>query len=137
MLISHLLKASIVLLLLPRATNALFSDFFLELLCNVPIIRLLLNCEDEVNDPLGLKPTIYSNPYDGRVFSLEYNGTKATLFGSAAKEIDVPLSMLTERYALYALHHAKVSRRNCVALTKPYTPYFKQCRRHQNHVHFS
>lgn len=107
MRIASVLKAFIVLLL-PRAANALFFGFFLELLCNIPIIRLLLNCND-VEDPLGLKPTIYSNAFDGRVFSLEYNGTKATLFGSLSKEVDLPLSMLTERYA-FILDNTYMSR---------------------------
>lgn len=89
----------LVLLFAPTTTAILDRGTFWECLCRIPLIkRLNLSKCNRVKDPLGIHPTIYSNPYDGRVFSLEYNGTNITLFGSKLKEIDVPLSMVTQRY---------------------------------------
>jgi hypothetical protein len=69
----------------------------LDVVCKIPIIGHLFSCIAERVES-DLSPTIYSNPYDGRVFSLAYNDTKVTLYGASFKEIALPLTLVAERY---------------------------------------
>jgi hypothetical protein len=69
----------------------------LDVVCKIPIIGHLFSCIAERVES-DLSPTIYSNPYDGRVFSLVYNDTKVTLYGASFKEIALPLTLVAERY---------------------------------------